>query len=184
MENCIACGTPTDSIYTLYEVGIGPVENKEARTEYFTEGMSKIRRVHYKIITSLEGVKEHDFGYCNKCLMKDRTFGLRLLLLGVPAFLVPALLLFLYSRGAGSGLLSLPGIASVVLGFIGMIIAFMSVHYIFAGKRSLPYDTKKKDFDDRYLEVHNCRVLTPNEYEFYRKNGMKDIKNKIIDYPA
>jgi hypothetical protein len=184
MENCIACGTPTDSIYTLYEVGIGGVENRESRTEYFTEGLSKIRRVHYKIITSLDGLTEHHFGYCKKCLTKDRRFGLKLLVLGAPAFLVPAALLFLYSRDAGSGLLSLPGIAAVVLGFIGMITAFMSVHYIFAGKRSLPYDTKKKDFDDRYLEERNCRVLTPNEYEFYRKNGMKDIKNRTVDYPV
>jgi hypothetical protein len=184
MENCIACGTPTDSIYTLYEVGIGGVENKEARTEYFTEGRSKVRRVHYKIITSLAGVTEHHFGYCSKCLGADRRFGLKLLLLGAPAFLVPALLLFLYGRGTGAGLLSLPGIAAVVLGFIGMITAFMSAHYIFMGKRSLPYDAKKLEFDERYLMERNCRILAPNEYEFYQKNGMKDVKSKIIDYPA
>lgn len=184
MENCIACGTPTDSIFTLYEVGVGNVENKESRTEYFTEGRSKIRRVHYKIITSLEGVTEHRFGYCKKCLSRDRRFGLRLLLLVTPAFFVPAVLLFLHARGSGSGILSLPGTGSIVLGFIGMIIIFIAAHYIFTGKRSLPYDAKKPEFDDRYLEEHRCRVLTPSEYEYFRKHDMKDIKSKIIDYPA
>ncbi len=183
MEKCIACGTETDSIYTLYELHIGGVENKEARSEYYTDGTRKMRRVHYKVITSFDGVTEHNFGYCDRCLTKSRRFGLKLLFLGAPALLVPAALLLLYSRSAG-GIWTLPGIAGIVLGFIGMIIAFMSVHYIFAGKRSLPYDTKKLDFDERYMEERNCRVLTPTEYEFFRKNDMKDIRNRVAEQPA
>jgi hypothetical protein len=34
------------------------------------------------------------------------------------------------------------------------------------------------------MEERSCRVLTPNEFEFYKKNDMKDIKNRVIDQPV
>lgn len=186
MEHCIACGKPTGAVYTLYEARMGEVETREARTEYLSEGTSRIRRVHYKVITPLDAIEEHHFGFCEKCLTRNRRRGFKLLFLGAPAFIVPAAGLFLYSRSLSgdSGTGKVLAVTAAVTGFIGLMTAFISLHFIFAGKRTLPYDRKKPEFDEVYRLQRKCLILTPNEYDFYRKNDMKDVKNRVVDFPA
>jgi len=186
MEKCIVCGKETDSVFTLYEAHIGNTETVDERTEYIALGARKIRRVHRKIITNYDAVTEHPFGYCPRCLGENRRRGIKYLIGGCVGLMAPAAVLFMYGRGLGGGsALKEPlSVLAPLAGFAGLIIAFMGVHYVFSGKKSLPYDRKKGDFDGQYAESRSCKIMSPGEYEYYRKNGMKDVSRKAVDLPA
>ncbi len=186
MEKCIVCGKETESVYLLYEAHIGGTETVDERTEFIAQGARKIRRVHQKAITIFDTVTEHPFGYCAHCLGANRRRGMRYLIGGCLGLMAPAAAFFMYGRGLSEGsALKAPLAAGASLaGFAGLIIAFMGVHFIFSGKKSLPYDRKKGDFDEEYMQSRSCKIMTPGEYEYYRKNGMKEVSRKVVDLPV
>lgn len=181
MEKCIRCGADTDRTYTMYECRVGDIEKIETRTEYIPTNFKPQKRVHYKIVTSYDETTEHVFGYCSNCLYSSRKTGLKILLILFPALFVPAAILFFVSgglnAGKGSGLFWI----SLVLGFAGALAFFTSVHLIFASNRKSPYYAKKTELNDLYMETHNCRVLTPKEYEHLKKNDFREMKTTYSD---
>lgn len=181
MEKCISCSAPTERTYTMYECRIGDIEKVETRTEYIPTNFKPQKRVHYKVITSFDETTEHVFGYCTNCLYKSRKTGLRLLMVLFPALLVPAVILFSVSGGLDAGKSTILFWASLVLGFAAAISFFISLHLVFAGNKKDPFFAKKTELNDLYMEIHNCKILTPEEYEHLKKNDFRETKTTFSD---
>ncbi|HON77760.1 MAG TPA: hypothetical protein PK544_04665 [Spirochaetota bacterium] len=180
MEKCISCGTPTDRTFIMYECRIGDIEKIETRTEYIPTNFKPQKRVHYKVITSYDETTEHVFGYCSNCLYKSRKTGLKLLMIFFPALFIPSAVLFFVSGGLSAERSGLFWV-SLVLGFAAALTFFTSLHFIFSSNKKSPYYAKKSELNDLYMETHNCKIFTPKEFEYLKKNDFRETKTTFSD---
>ncbi len=183
MGKCISCGNETDKTYVMYECRVGNVEKKESRTEYIPTEFRPQKRQHYKITTTYDTITEHPFGFCNRCLYKNRSMGLKLLAVVIPALIIPGALLVYFSGSAASGSGTAKALlySGVAAGFAGIIGLSASIHFIFAGNWRTPYYAKKAEMGDNYGELHNCLVLDPKEFEYLEKKEFKQVISTWTD---
>ncbi len=178
MEKCIICGNQTDNVFVIYRAREEEPETQEVRSDYFTQGTRQIRRVHQKIITRFTDVTEIPFGYCTHCLYANRRKGLKLLA-GAITVIVIALIMFFGFHSTGR--IAFTDIIAAVAGFAGMLIFFGGLHFILSRVKNIPCNTQKSRLSSSARGLEKMRFMSPAEYEYFKKNGMAEIKHRTVD---
>ncbi len=181
MEQCIVCGKPTENLFTLYRAREEESETQEVRSDYITEKTRRIRRVHQKIITRFSDISEVPFGYCKTCLYANRRKGVKLLAAGT-TFVAAGIAVFFLTHGAGR--LSAYDIIAGVTAFSGLLVCFAGLHLALASTKNIPYDTQKGRLMAAPDSSHGMRFFSPFEYEYFKKNGMAEIRHRTLDLPV
>lgn len=181
MEQCIICGNQTDNVFVVYRAQEEEPETQEVRSDYFTQGTRQIRRVHQKIITRFTNVAEVSFGYCKHCLYANRRKGLKLLASAIILIAV-ALTVFFTLRSVGQ--LSFIDIIAAIIAFAGMLFLFGGLHFALSSTKNIPYETQRNRLSSSSQCLDKVRFMSPAEYEYFKKNGMAEIKRRTVDLPV
>lgn len=181
MEQCIICGNQTDNVFVIHRAREEEPETQEVRSDYFTQGTRQIRRVHQKIITRFADVTEVPFGYCKHCLYANRRKGLKLL--AVSLILISAAFVIFFTLHS-PGRISLGDIIAAVTGFTGMLVLFGGLHFALASTKNIPYEAQKSRLLSSAQGPANMRFLSPAEYEYFKKNGMAEIRHRTVELPV
>lgn len=180
MEQCIICGNQTDNVFVVYRAREEEPETQEVRSDYFSQGTRQIRRVHQKIITRFTDIKEEPFGYCRHCLYANRRKGLKLIMAGA-ALIAITILVFVIMHIPGR--LSAFDIIAAIAGFAGVLTFFGGLHFALSSTKNVPYDAQKSKLFSVKSDGR-VRLLSPMEYEYFKKNGMAEIKHRTVDLPV
>ncbi len=181
MEQCIICGNQTDNVFIIYRAREEEPETQEVRTDYFTEGTRQIRRVHQKIITRFADVEEIPFGYCKHCLFAPRRKGLQLLM---AAIILIAIALAIYLSLHSTGRISPADIIAAATGFAGMLVFFGGLHFALSDTKNIPFEAQKSRLASFFQGQDRVRFMSSKEFEYFKKNGMAEIKHRTVDLPV
>ncbi len=181
MEQCIKCGNQTDNIFIVYRAREEDPETQEVRTDYFTQGTRQIRRVHQKIITRFVDAAEIPFGYCKHCLLAHRIKGLKLLAAAI-VLIAAALVIFFTLHSAGK--ISPADIIAFAIGCAAMLVLFAGLHFALSSTKNIPFEAQKSRLSSSFHGQDKVRFMSPAEYEYFKKNGMAEIKHRTVDLPV